>query len=118
MTIYIVLCIIISVETKQKEIIYTMTKKEFLENAIKHSGAFHKPRQEFLLKNLDKFTEYVKVDANELYDYTDFSLVALHLLIKNGHEADALKTLDNITGYMNSKFENFCIAVAMGEVQL
>lgn len=95
-----------------------ITKKEFLENAIKYSGAFHKSRQEFLLKNLDKFTEFVKVNPNELYDYTDFSLVALHLLVKNGHEADALKTLDNITGYMNSKFENFCIAVAMGEVQL
>lgn len=95
-----------------------ITKKEFLENAIKHSHAFRKPRQEFLLANLDKFTEYVKVDANEIYDYTDFSLVALHLLVKNGQEVDALKTIDNITGYMNNKFENFCIAVAMGEVQL
>ena len=102
---------------KTKEI-YTMTKKEFLENAIKHSHAFRKPRQEFLLANLDKFTEYVKVDANEICDYTDFSLVALHLLVKNGHEVDALKTIDNITGYMNRKFENFCIAIAMGEVQL
>lgn len=95
-----------------------ITKKDFLENAIKHSHAFNKPRQEFLLANLDKFTEYVKVDANEIYDYTDFNLVTLHLLIKNGQEVDALKTIDDITSYMNRKFENFCIAVAMGEVQL
>ncbi len=94
-----------------------ITKKEFLENAIKYSGAFRKSRQEFLLANLDKFTEYVKVDANEIYDYTDFSLVALHLLIKNGQEVEVLKTIDDITSYMNRKFENFCIAIAMGEIK-
>lgn len=95
-----------------------MTKQGFIRNAITNSNAFRKPRQEFLLKNLDKFTDFIEVDANEIYDYSSFSIDALRLLIEHGYEAEALKSINDITSYMNRKFENFCIAVAMGEIKL
>ncbi|WP_314160199.1 hypothetical protein [uncultured Gemella sp.] len=95
-----------------------MSKQAFIKNAITGNNAFLVKEQKFLLENLDKFTDFVKVDANEIYDYSNFNLDALRLLIEHGYEAEALKSITKINTYIREKFENFCIAVAMGEVKL
>ena len=93
-----------------------MTKQSFIKNAITENNAFLVKEQKFLIENLDKFTDFIKVDANEIYDYSSFSIDALRLLIENGYEEEALKSIEKINTYIREKFENFCIAVAMGEI--
>lgn len=53
-----------------------------------------------------------------MYDYTELSIQALRLLVRNGLEADAMATMYNLNGFLRMNFEAFCIAVAMGEVEL
>lgn len=93
-----------------------MTKYDFIEKAITSNHAFIKKEQEFLLKNLDKFSDFVKTDAETIYDYSDLSIQALRVLINNGLEVDAMKSMNNINSFLRRNFENFCIAIAMGEI--
>lgn len=95
-----------------------MTKYDFIEKAITSNNAFIKKEQEFLLKNLDKFVDFAKTTPERMYDYTELSIQALRLLVSNGLEADAMKSMYNINGFLRMNFEAFCIAVAMGEVEL
>lgn len=95
-----------------------MSKQAFIKNAITGNNVFLEKERKFLLENLDKFTDFIKIDANEIYDYSNFSIDALRLLIEHGYETEALKTITKINSYIREKFENFCIAVAIGEVKL
>ena len=95
-----------------------MTKYDFIEKAITSNNAFIKKEQDFLLKNLDKFVDFAKTTPERMYDYTELSIRALRLLVKDGLEADAMKTMYNLNGFLRMNFEAFCIAVAMGEVEL
>ena len=94
-----------------------MVKYDFLKQAITSNHAFIKKEQEFLLKNLDKFSDFVKTDAETIYDYSDLSIQALRVLINNGLEVDAMKSMNNINSFLRRNFENFCIAIAMGEIK-
>jgi hypothetical protein len=93
-----------------------MTKYDFIKKTITSNHAFIKKEQEFLLKNLDKFSDFVKTDAETIYDYSDLSIQALRVLINNGLEVDAMKSMNNINSFLRRNFENFCIAIAMGEI--
>lgn len=93
-----------------------MTKYDFLKEAITSNHAFVRKEQEFLLKNFDKFNDFIKTDAEIIYDYSDLSIQALRVLINNGLEVDAMKSINNIDSFLRRNFESFCIAVAMGEV--
>ena len=95
-----------------------MTKYDFIEQAITSNHAFIKKEQDFLLNNLEKFVEFVKTTPEKMYDYTELSIQALRLLVSNGLEADAMATMYNLNGFLRVNFEEFCIAVAMGEVKL
>ena len=95
-----------------------MTKYDFLKQAISSSHTFVRKEQEFLLKNFDKFNDFVKTDAEIIYDYSELSIQALRLLINNGLEVDVMKSMNNINSFLRRNFENFCIAIAMGEVKL
>lgn len=94
-----------------------MTKYDFLKEVITKNHAFIKKEQEFLLKNLDKFNDFIKTDAETIYDYSDLSIQALRVLINNGLEVDAMKSMNNINSFLRRNFENFCIAIAMGEIK-
>nr|DAY44332.1 MAG TPA: hypothetical protein [Caudoviricetes sp.] len=93
-----------------------MTKYDFLKKAITSNNAFIKKEQEFLLKNFDKFNDFVKTTPERMYDYTELSIQALRLLVSNGLEADAMRTMYNLNGFLRMNFERFCIAIAMGEI--
>lgn len=93
-----------------------MTKYDFLKKAITSNNAFIKKEQEFLLNNLDKFNDFVKTDAEIIYDYSDLSIYALRTLIKNGFEVDAMKTMHDINSFLRRNFERFCISIAIGEI--
>lgn len=94
-----------------------MTKYDFLKEAITKNHAFIKKEQEFLLKNFDKFNDFVKITPEKMYDYSELSIQALRLLVSNGLEADAMATMYNLNGFLRVNFEEFCIAIAMGEIK-
>ena len=94
-----------------------MTKYDFLKEAITKNHAFIKKEQEFLLKNFDKFNDFVKITPEKMYDYWELSIQALRLLVSNGLEADAMATMYNLNGFLRVNFEEFCIAIAMGEIK-
>lgn len=52
-----------------------------------------------------------------MYDYSELSIQALRLLVSNGLEADAMATMYNLNGFLRVNFEEFCIAIAMGEIK-
>ena len=93
-----------------------MIKYDFLKQAITSNHVFIRKEQEFLLNNLNKFSDFVKTDAEIIYDYLDLSIQALRVLINNGLEADAMKSMNNINSFLRRNFENFYIAIAMGEI--
>lgn len=95
-----------------------MKKNNALYNMIKHGNAFTEKEREFLLKNenIKKIYEFVEVKASDIFQYTDLSLEALEILIKNNLEGDALATMHDYTEYIRQQFEKFCIAIAMGEI--
>lgn len=94
-----------------------MIKYDFLKQAITSNHVFIRKEQEFLLNNLNKFSDFVKTDAEIIYDYLDLSIQALRVLINNVLEVDAMKSLNNINSFLRRNFENFYIAIAMGEVK-
>lgn len=93
-----------------------MIKYDFLKQAITSNHAFIRKEQEFLLNNLNKFSDFVKTDAEIIYDYLDLSIQALRVLINNVLEVDAMKSLNNINSFLRRNLENFYIAIAMGEI--
>lgn len=93
-----------------------MIKYDFLKQAITSNHVFIRKEQEFLLNNLNKFSDFVKTDAEIIYDYLDLSIQALRVLINNVLEVDAMKSLNNINSFLRRNFENFYIAIAMGEI--
>ena len=95
-----------------------MLKKEVLKDFINNHHAFSGKHKEFLNNNLDKFSDFVEVRPEEIFDYCDLDIVALIKMKRANKDAEMLMlmTHTDITYFINRKFEQFCIAIAMGEI--
>ena len=95
----------------------SITKEEYLIYKIKVHYHTNDKRRKFLITNIEDFSNFIKMEVGNLFDYTTLDIVGFRLLANNGQEVNILRTIDDFGYFLNRKLEEYCIELALKSIK-
>jgi hypothetical protein len=94
-----------------------LSKEEYLIYKIKEHYPTKSKIRKFLIVNIKDFSNFIEMNPYDLYDYSTFNFYGLKLLIDNGQDVNVLKTIEDFGHFLNRKFEEYCIHLALSKLE-
>lgn len=95
----------------------SITKKEYLAHKIKVHYSTNDKGRKFLLTNIKDFSNFIKMEDGNLFDYTTLDIVGFRLLANNNQDVNILRTIDDFGYFLNRKLEEYCIDLVLKGIE-
>lgn len=90
-----------------------ITKEEYLTHKIKGHYSTNDKRRKFLIANIKDFSNFLKIEVGNTFDYSTLDIVGFRLLLNNNQEVNILRTIEDFGYFLNRKFEEYCIHLVL-----